>query len=791
MHRYAGGMLAWSIMVVAATAPTLRADRPLGADYSHWNGTITSAQWTTLYNAGWVFGWTKATESPYDWDNDTCGGYWYTDDTLANNMVNARNAGILMGCYHFAHPQCNTAVAEANGFVDRAGDYITSGYLRPVLDLEDGYSLGATALSTWVNTFCDTVESLTGVEPIIYTNPNYAIYYLNSTVADRTLWIAEYFIPTPDPQTGEPDTGVFTTWDFWQYTASGTLPGLSGSHDLNVFNGTLAELQAYVIPGDAQPPFVVESRSGGRNYSNYSETGTWSNGSSKSSASLCTSGIGHRWCTLDSSAKTAVFTYTPTTAGVYEVFTTNCTTSNSGNPLIHRVTHTGGTTNVSVCQNTTCGTNAVNVWYSLGQYTLNANTQYRVTLDGSTGGGSSPSGNAGRSDAIKWTFVSAGAGPTITTQPTAASVCAAGTATFTIAASGSGTLSYQWQKDGTNLSNAGHYSGATTTALTVSSADSNDVASYRCVVTDSNGSATSNAAALTLKTATAITQQPTNQSVGTGGTATFTVAATGDGTLGYQWQKGGTNLSDGGHYSGTTTATLTISSADSNDAATYCCVVTGTCGSATSNGATLTVTTLTTLINDTFDGYANQAAFVAAWPTTSTSLQLSTARYYSASKSIYSPNDSTARTNKKTFTETIATDSSPITLTVRFYDPGTSGTGNQWIELRDYSPTQKQLIQFGVYSGMSTTKYSARVTYSPGSGWAATSVNRSAGWHELKVVIGSTTMNFYVDNVLASGSRAYASSEGAVSWEEMRIGSGYASAGVYANYDDVLLTKGQ
>ena len=66
----------------------------------------------------------------------------------------------------------------------------------------------------------------------------------------------------------------------------------------------------------------------------------------------------------------------------YEVFTTNCTTSNSGNPLIHKVTHVGGSTNVSVCQNTTCTPNAFNVWYSLGTYTLNAGTQYTVTLNG-------------------------------------------------------------------------------------------------------------------------------------------------------------------------------------------------------------------------------------------------------------------------------------------------------------------------------------------------------------------------------------------------------------------------
>src|SRR5690606_13558603 len=153
--------------------------------------------------------------------------------------------------------------------------------------------------------------------------------------------------------------------------------------------------------------------------------------------------------------------------------------------------------------------------------------------------------------------------------------------------------------------------------------------------------------------------------------------ATGDGTLTYQWQKNQANLSNGGHYSGVTTATMTVSSADSSDAANYRCVVTGGCGSATSHEATLTVTTLQTIINDAFS-YANQTAFQAAWPAAATSLALSTTRYYSSPKSIYSAAGSTARSNKKTFTEMYATDASPITLQFRFYDPGTTGTMYQW-----------------------------------------------------------------------------------------------------------------
>jgi len=785
VHRVAGsGQTQTAVLSVAClllVGAPLHAQRPLGIDTSVWDGNITQDGWNQVYAAGYVFCFQKATQ-----------GVSITDSTFYNNMERGRNAGLLMGCYHFADPANNSAIAEADYFLAAASAYCGGGYLPPVLDIEwGGEVLGKTALSQWANTWMDRVEGLTGVKPIIYCNPNYAINYLDSTVTDHMAWIAQYFV-NPNPQTGNPTTGVFPTWTFWQYSDDGVVPGISAAVDMDVFNGTLAQLQALVVPGNTQPPFIVESRSGGQHYANYSETGTWSNGSSKSTAPGCTSGIGHRWCTLDSSAKTAVFRFTPNTTGIYEVFTTNCTTSNSGNPLIHRVTHANGTTNVGVCQNTTCNPNAVNTWYSLGQYTLYAGTQYTVTLDGATGSGAGPANNAGRSDAIKWVYIPGPSGPTITQQPAAQNVCAGATAYFAVAATGSGTLTYQWQKNQVNLANGGHYSGVTTASLAVTGADSSDVASYRCIVTDANGSTPSNEAALTLKASTTITQHPSNQTVAAGGTATFTVAATGDGTLSYQWQKNQVNLANGGHYSGVTTATLTISNADSNDAASYRCVVTGGCGSATSNSATLTVTTVVTIINDNFDSYATQSEFQTAWPAVGTSLTLSTARYYSSPKSLYSPNDSTARQNKKTFTETIGTDASPLILTYRLYDPGTTGTANQWVDIRDYSPvTQKQLIQYGIYSGCSTTKYSARVTFSPGNGWVATSVSRTAGWHELKIVIKSTTMDFYVDGVLASGNRAYATAEGAVSWEEMRIGAGYSSVAVYANYDNVTLTKGQ
>lgn len=85
--------------------------------------------------------------------------------------------------------------------------------------------------------------------------------------------------------------------------------------------------------------------------------------------------------------------------------------------------------------------------------------------------------------------------PSITTQPASASVTAGSTATFNVTAAGTGTLSYQWRRDGTAI--AGATASAYTTAATVAG---DDGAQFSVVVTSAYGTVTSNAATLTVTT---------------------------------------------------------------------------------------------------------------------------------------------------------------------------------------------------------------------------------------------------------------------------------------------------
>jgi Immunoglobulin domain/Immunoglobulin I-set domain len=175
--------------------------------------------------------------------------------------------------------------------------------------------------------------------------------------------------------------------------------------------------------------------------------------------------------------------------------------------------------------------------------------------------------------------------PVITTQPVSQSVGVGQTVNFVVVATGSAPLSYQWQKNGVNIS------GATSNSYTTPAAATGDnAARFTVVVSNSTGSATSNAAILTVtsaqqgNTAPQIITQPASQTVTAGQSATFTVVATGSPTLTYQWQKNGANIAGATSASYTTPATATSDSGESFDV-----IVRNSFGTVTSNAASLTV----------------------------------------------------------------------------------------------------------------------------------------------------------------------------------------------------------
>ncbi len=190
------------------------------------------------------------------------------------------------------------------------------------------------------------------------------------------------------------------------------------------------------------------------------------------------------------------------------------------------------------------------------------------------------------STAATLTVNAAAVAPSLTTQPTNQTVTAGQTASFSMAATGTAPLSYQWQKNGVNITGA---TAATYTTPATTTSDSGST--FRVLVSNTAGSVTSSAATLTVNAAAvapSITSQPSNQTVTAGQTASFSVAATGTAPLNYQWQKNGANIAGATASSYTTPAT-----SSSDNGAQFTVVVTNTVGSATSTAATLTVNAAT------------------------------------------------------------------------------------------------------------------------------------------------------------------------------------------------------
>jgi plastocyanin len=186
------------------------------------------------------------------------------------------------------------------------------------------------------------------------------------------------------------------------------------------------------------------------------------------------------------------------------------------------------------------------------------------------------------SDSATLTVNAAGNGPVITSQPTSQTVSSGANVTFTVTATGTAPLSFQWQKNGAAIP------GATSASLTLNAVTTSDAGSYTVVVSNGVGSVTSSTATLTVNTAASapvITSQPVSQTVSNGVNVTFTVTATGTAPLSFQWQKNAAAVP------GATSASLTLSAVTAGDAGTYAVVVSNAAGSVTSAQATLTVNT--------------------------------------------------------------------------------------------------------------------------------------------------------------------------------------------------------
>jgi lysozyme len=198
-----------------------------GIDVSEWQESV---DWKKVAADGYKFAYIR---SSY--------GSTRRDYAFEDHWQGAKAAGLVRGTYQYFLPN-QDPVAQVDTLVDMIGGRMEVGDLPPVLDVEDAQGLSAATLRARVKTWVDTLKARLGVEPVIYSGIYFWRDYVNTDAyKSYKLWLP-YYSNVDQGLCPEKPT-PWGTWNFWQWTDSGRVAGIAGPVDLNVFRGTLSDLQ--------------------------------------------------------------------------------------------------------------------------------------------------------------------------------------------------------------------------------------------------------------------------------------------------------------------------------------------------------------------------------------------------------------------------------------------------------------------------------------------------------------------------------------------------------------------
>ena len=202
-----------------------------GIDISNWQGSIDFSQ---VKNSGTQIVYILASQ-----------GNYFIDSYLQAFYNGAISNGLLVGFYHFFDPAVSVD-AQAQYFTN-AIKGLTSN-CKLVLDLEKAGNYGASELSELAVEFLEKVKALTNTEVAIYTYVSFANNNIVSGygLENYPLWIAEYGVNSPqgNPIWGNSHAG-------WQYSDTGSVAGVSGNVDMDVFTEEMLLEESSRIVGDS------------------------------------------------------------------------------------------------------------------------------------------------------------------------------------------------------------------------------------------------------------------------------------------------------------------------------------------------------------------------------------------------------------------------------------------------------------------------------------------------------------------------------------------------------------
>lgn len=201
-----------------------------GIDISHYQGSIDweKLRKATISGSPVSFVIIKSTE-----------GNSILDENFNDNFYNAQQHGFIRGAYHYFVPGQN-AKEQAEYFLKQV--HLEEGDLPPVLDFEKTGELTPEQVERDALTWLGIVEKHYRVKPVLYTYYKFKLKYFSSKKFNEyPYWIAHYYVDT---------LRYKGAWKFWQHTDYGKVDGIEPRVDLDVYNGSMYDMEKFTIKDD-------------------------------------------------------------------------------------------------------------------------------------------------------------------------------------------------------------------------------------------------------------------------------------------------------------------------------------------------------------------------------------------------------------------------------------------------------------------------------------------------------------------------------------------------------------
>lgn len=190
-----------------------------GIDISAHNGDV---DFQAVRSAGYSFVIIKASE-----------GSSFKDGSFHSNIWRARKAGLMVGVYHFFRFDATGMMQALNFLHSLNGQHLD---LPVCIDVEQWTNPTDRTTSRVLHTLDFLIRRLErqGHKVMIYTNKDGYADFVARRFSDYPLWISSF---TPLPAS--------INWTIWQYSHAGSVPGVKGNVDLNVFRGTTEQFRSF------------------------------------------------------------------------------------------------------------------------------------------------------------------------------------------------------------------------------------------------------------------------------------------------------------------------------------------------------------------------------------------------------------------------------------------------------------------------------------------------------------------------------------------------------------------